>query len=106
MYASRTEEFFDKYRGLYLQIKEAVDNLVKKDAAIKKDFEAKAVNTVDFKNVGNFFKKNGKLVKKALTNCVSMIKITLIKMILVFEKLIFVRSDFLVEKSGKLNFRF
>ena len=65
-----------------------------------------SVNTVDFKNVGNFFKKNGKLVKKALTNCVSMIKITLIKMILVFEKLIFVRSDFLVEKSGKLNFRF
>jgi hypothetical protein len=43
-----TKEFFEKYRELFLEIKEALDNLVKKDKAIKADFESKGVETIDF----------------------------------------------------------
>ena len=43
-----TREFFEKYRGLFLQFKESLDAIVKKDAKIKKDFTEKGVETDDF----------------------------------------------------------
>ncbi len=43
-----TREFFEKYRELFLRVKETLDEIVKKDVAIKKDFAAKGVDTVDF----------------------------------------------------------
>ena len=43
-----TREFFLKYRDLFIRTKEALDKVVKNDAKIKTDFEAKGVNTVDF----------------------------------------------------------
>ncbi|MBU1754517.1 Eco57I restriction-modification methylase domain-containing protein [bacterium] len=43
-----TKEFFEKYRELFLLTKETLDTLVSKDSKIRADFEAKAVNTVDF----------------------------------------------------------
>jgi len=43
-----TKEFFLKYRDLFIRIKEALDKVVRNDAKIKADFEAKGVNTVDF----------------------------------------------------------
>ena len=43
-----TKEFFIKYRELFIRTKEELDKVVKNDAKIKADFEAKGVNTVDF----------------------------------------------------------
>lgn len=43
-----TKEFFEKYRDLFCQTKDALDNLAAKDEKIKNDFEEKSVNTVDF----------------------------------------------------------
>jgi len=43
-----TKEFFEKYRELFLKLKESLDELVSKDKRIKADFEAKKVETVDF----------------------------------------------------------
>lgn len=43
-----TKEFFEKYRDLFLQVKETLDDIVKKDPAIKRDFTDKGVDTVDF----------------------------------------------------------
>jgi len=43
-----TKEFFEKYRDLFLRLKESLDTLVKKDAPIKADFKEKSVDTVDF----------------------------------------------------------
>lgn len=43
-----TKEFFENYRLLFIDIKEALDKWVKKDEAIKVDFEEKGVDTVDF----------------------------------------------------------
>ena len=43
-----TKEFFNKYRELYLQVKDALDGIVAKDARIKVDFDLKNVSTVDF----------------------------------------------------------
>src|SRR3990172_7813698 len=43
-----TKEFFIEYRKLFIRTKEELDNVVKNDAKIKADFEAKSVNTVDF----------------------------------------------------------
>ncbi|OHB60655.1 MAG: hypothetical protein A2167_04565 [Planctomycetes bacterium RBG_13_46_10] len=43
-----TKEFFEKYRELFLKLKESLDELVKKSKEIKTDFEAKKVDTVDF----------------------------------------------------------
>jgi len=43
-----TKEFFEKYRELFLWTKETLDEIVKQDAKVKADFEAKGVNTVDF----------------------------------------------------------
>ncbi len=43
-----TKEFFEKYRELYHKVKEALDELVNKDSAIKNDFQQKKVSNVDF----------------------------------------------------------
>lgn len=43
-----TKEFFEKYRDLYLRVKETLDGVIKKDHAIRDDFKSKGVNTVDF----------------------------------------------------------
>ena len=43
-----TKEFFIKYRELFIRTKEELDKVVKNDAKIRTDFEAKGVNTVDF----------------------------------------------------------
>jgi len=43
-----TKEFFEKYRDLFIRTKEELDNIVAKNPKIKSDFDAKAVNTVDF----------------------------------------------------------
>lgn len=43
-----TKEFFEKYRELFLWVKDELEKLVKNDKKIEKDFEQKGVNTVDF----------------------------------------------------------
>lgn len=43
-----TQEFFEKYRDLFLQVKETLDDVVKNDRAIREDFADKGVETVDF----------------------------------------------------------
>ena len=43
-----TKEFFIEYRNLFIRIKEAMDTVIKNDAKIKKDFNAKGVDTVNF----------------------------------------------------------
>ncbi len=43
-----TKEFFEKYRDLFLRIKESLDAIVKKDAKVRADFKEKNINTVDF----------------------------------------------------------
>jgi len=43
-----TREFFEKYRQLFLNLKESLDDIVKKDKKIKADFEAKNIDCVDF----------------------------------------------------------
>ena len=43
-----TKEFFEKYRDLFLRLKESLDLIVKKDPEVKADFERKNVDTVDF----------------------------------------------------------
>jgi len=43
-----TKEFFENYRLLFHEIKDALDEFVKKDKATKADFQEKGVDTVDF----------------------------------------------------------
>lgn len=43
-----TKEFFEKYRELFLRTNETLDEVVKINLAIKKDFTAKSIDTVDF----------------------------------------------------------
>lgn len=43
-----TKEFFEKYRELFLKVKETLDEFVKKDEKIKLDFTEKQISTVDF----------------------------------------------------------
>jgi len=43
-----TKEFFEKYRDLFLRTKESLDDLVKNDSILKKDFDEKTVDTADF----------------------------------------------------------
>lgn len=43
-----TKEFFTKYRDLFIRTKKTLDDVVSKDQKIKKEFEDKAINTVDF----------------------------------------------------------
>ncbi|MFH1444502.1 MAG: TaqI-like C-terminal specificity domain-containing protein [Candidatus Peregrinibacteria bacterium] len=43
-----TKEFFEKYRDLFVRVKEALDALVDSDKVLRKEFRAKDVNTADF----------------------------------------------------------
>ncbi len=43
-----TKEFFEKYRDLFIRVKEALDRVVKSDEKIRDDFHAKGVDTVNF----------------------------------------------------------
>jgi len=43
-----TKEFFKKYRELFLNTKETLDNIVSKYNNVKLDFESKNIDTVDF----------------------------------------------------------
>ncbi len=45
---SVTDEFFKKYCELFFRMKESLDKLLASDPAIKADFEAKELTTVDF----------------------------------------------------------
>ncbi|MCM2356836.1 MAG: N-6 DNA methylase [Geobacteraceae bacterium] len=43
-----TREFFERYKNLFLKVKEELDELVEKDRRIREDFTAKGINTADF----------------------------------------------------------
>ena len=43
-----TREFFEKYRDLFLRLKEKLDEIVEKNPKIKTEFQGKQVGTVDF----------------------------------------------------------
>ena len=43
-----TKEFFEKYRNLFFQVKDALDEIVKKDEETRQEFQEKGVNIVDF----------------------------------------------------------
>jgi len=43
-----TKDFFEKYKKLFLDTKEALDAMVAKDAKIKADFQEKNIETTDF----------------------------------------------------------
>lgn len=43
-----SEEFYEKYKELFLRMKEALDGLIKDDPAIKSDFTNKEISTADF----------------------------------------------------------
>ncbi len=43
-----SEEFFKKYRDLFIRTKLELDKIVHKDTKVKKEFESKNINTVDF----------------------------------------------------------
>jgi hypothetical protein len=42
------KEFFDEYRGLFIKVKDELDKLVKSNLRIKREFEIKEIDTVDF----------------------------------------------------------
>lgn len=43
-----SREFFEKYRELFLGLKETLDSLVDTDPVVKNDFSSKGINVVDF----------------------------------------------------------
>jgi hypothetical protein len=43
-----TKEFFEKYRDLFIRTKIELDKIVESNPDVKKEFEAKEINTVDF----------------------------------------------------------
>jgi len=43
-----TKEFFEKYRNLFFQVKDALGEIVKKDEETRQEFQEKGVNIVDF----------------------------------------------------------
>jgi hypothetical protein len=43
-----TKEFFEKYRELFLGVKDALDEIVKRDEEIRQEFQEKGINIVDF----------------------------------------------------------
>lgn len=43
-----TKEFFEKYKELYLKLKESLEEVISKDENIKKEFETKGISTIDF----------------------------------------------------------
>jgi len=45
---SVTKEFFQRYKDLFENVRDALDNLVKRNKAVRDDFEAKKIGTDDF----------------------------------------------------------
>ncbi|MEL7669406.1 TaqI-like C-terminal specificity domain-containing protein [Methanobacterium sp.] len=43
-----TKEFFNEYKNLYLDLKESLEKVIKKDPAVKEEFEKKHISTADF----------------------------------------------------------
>ncbi len=43
-----TKEFFEKYRSLFLELKEALENIVSRHEVVKKDFDSKGVDITNF----------------------------------------------------------
>jgi len=43
-----TKEFFLEYKGLYLGLKESLEEVIEQDPYVKKEFEEKDISTVDF----------------------------------------------------------
>jgi len=43
-----TKEFFEKYKELFLQLEESLQEVISKDNFVKKEFEEKNISTVDF----------------------------------------------------------
>jgi len=43
-----TQEFFEKYKDLFLEVKDSLEQMIKKDRAIAQDFNYKGVDPVDF----------------------------------------------------------
>lgn len=43
-----TKEFFDKYKELFLELKEFLDKILEKDPYVREDFEIKSISTIDF----------------------------------------------------------
>ena len=43
-----TKEFFEKYRDLFLRLKESLDEITNKDDKVKVEFKKKNIDTVDF----------------------------------------------------------
>jgi len=43
-----TKEFFDKYKRLFLDLKESLDKVIKKDKLVKEEFEEKGIDSTDF----------------------------------------------------------
>ena len=43
-----TKEFFLKYKELFLELKESLDEIIEKDPDVKEEFEEKSISTVDF----------------------------------------------------------
>jgi type I restriction-modification system DNA methylase subunit len=43
-----TKEFFEQYKSLFLDLKDELDELLTRDSRVRRDFEKKGVDTVDF----------------------------------------------------------
>jgi type I restriction-modification system DNA methylase subunit len=43
-----TKEFFEQYKDLFLDLKDELDDLTKRDSRVRRDFESKSIETVDF----------------------------------------------------------
>ena len=43
-----TKEFFEKYKELFLKVKEELDSIIEKNSKVRTEFEEKGISTVDF----------------------------------------------------------
>ena len=43
-----TKEFFEQYKKLFLDLKDALDEVLKRDRRVRDEFESRGINTVDF----------------------------------------------------------
>src|SRR3989344_4252230 len=43
-----TKEFFDKYKRLFLDLKESLDKIIKRDKTVKEEFEERSIDPVEF----------------------------------------------------------
>jgi len=50
-----TKEFFDQYKERFIQLKESVDEIIKKNSIVRKEFEVKDLNQRDFCSPACFY---------------------------------------------------